>query len=105
MKVLFLSVICVILYTFIVWLTTRKVQEKKINPRKWVLQASLQTLYVLWPVLLINRFWFLFVAVLVLIVATYLGLQDSLLGRLSRTGMYGAVLLSIPLYVYLLPGT
>jgi len=83
----------------------RKAQEKKINHPKCVLEASLQTICILWPMLFINRFLALFVAVLILLVATYLGSKSGLLGKLSRNGMYGAVWLSIPLYVYLFPIT
>ncbi len=87
-----------------VWITTRE-KEDQVQYLKWVLQATLGTICVLWPVLFISKFWVLFVAALLLVIATYLGSQGGLFGRLSKNGMFGGFWLTIPLYVYLLSNT
>jgi hypothetical protein len=50
-------------------------------------------------------FWAIFVAVLLLVAAMYLGSQKGLIGRLSKNGVFGGIWLTIPLYIYLLPNT
>jgi len=104
MNVLLITILCIALYWLMIWFTTKS-QENKIHALKWILQATLGTLCVLWPIILINKFWVLFVAALTLVFATYIGSQGGLFGRLSKNGIYGGVWLSIPLYVYLLPNT
>ena len=87
-----------------VWRSAKGQEDRKLA-YKIVLQASLVTLCVLWPVIFINMFWALFVAVLLLVVATYVGSKKGLFGRLSKNGVFGGVWITIPLYIYLLPGT
>jgi hypothetical protein len=87
-----------------VWLSSKDQEDSKFA-YKQVLQASLLTLCILWPSVFLNLFWALFVAVLLLVVAIYLGSQKGLIGRLSKNGVFGGIWLTIPLYIYLLPST
>lgn len=104
MKLLLLTIACIFSYVLMVWFTTKRV-EVKVQSLKWVLQATLGTICALWPVLFISKFWVLFVAALLLVVATYMGAQGGLFAKLSKNGMFGGLWLTIPLYVYLLPNT
>ena len=87
-----------------IWFSAKGQENSKLA-YKVVLQASLITLCILWPVIFINKFWALFVAVLLLVVATYIGSQKGIFGRLSKNGVFGGIWLTIPLYIYLLPNT
>ena len=87
-----------------VWLTTRE-KNDKVHSLKWILQATLGTACILWPVLFMSTLWFLPVAALLMVVAAYLGAQGGLFGRLSKTGMLGGFWLTLPLYIYLLSNT
>lgn len=104
MQVILFSIVCLVLYALMVWRSAKGQEDRKLA-YKIVLQASLVTLCVLWPVIFINMFWALFVAVLLLVVATYVGSKKGLFGRLSKNGVFGGVWITIPLYIYLLPGT
>lgn len=87
-----------------VWVTAKN-RSDKIATVRWVVQASLGTICILWPLAFLNRFWVLFVAIFILVVATYLGSQNGAFGRLSKNGIFGGVWLTIPIYVYLLQNT
>lgn len=87
-----------------VWLSAKGQEHSKVAFRV-VLQASLVTLCILWPVIFINKFWALFVVVLILVIATYIGSQKGLLGRLTKNGVFGGIWLTIPLYIYLILNT
>ncbi len=104
MQVILFSIVCLVLYALMVWLSAKGKEDSKLA-YKVVLQASLVTLCVLWPVIFINKFWSLFVAVLILVIATYLGSQKGLLGRLTKNGVFGGIWLTIPLYIYLMQNT
>ena len=104
MQVLLFSIICLVLYALMAWFSVKE-QEDSRFAYKVVLQASLVTLCILWPVVFISLFWALFVAVLILVVATYLGSQKGLFGRLAKNGVYGGIWLTIPLYIYLVQNT
>lgn len=104
MKLLFLTSTCIGLYILILWLSTRY-REDKISSLKWVLQATLGTLCVLWPILFINQFWVLFLAALVIVFALFVGAQGGVFGRLSKNGIFGGIWLTIPLYFYLVTNT
>ena len=104
MKVILFSILCLVLYVLLVWLSAKD-QE---NPKKaylLLLQATLFTLCVLWPILFLSLFWVLFVAVLLMVFATYLASQKGLFGKLVKNGVFGGIWLSIPLYIYLLSNT
>ena len=104
MQVILFSIICLCLYALMIWFSAKGQENSKLA-YKVVLQASLITLCILWPVIFINKFWALFVAVLLLVVATYIGSQKGIFGRLSKNGVFGGIWLTIPLYIYLLPNT
>lgn len=104
MQVILFSIACLALYGLMVWLSAKWQEDKKFA-YKTVFQASLFTLCILWPVIFINMFWALFVAVLLLVIATYVGSQKGLFGRLSKNGVFGGIWLTIPLYIYLLQNT
>ena len=87
-----------------VWLTT-KGQENSKQAYKIIWQASLITVFILWPAIFLNKFFSLFIAALLLAIATYIDAQKGLFGRLSKKGVLGGIWLTIPLYIYLLPNT
>ena len=104
MKLILFSILCLSLYVLLVWLSTRN-QEYSKQASIQVLQATLVTVCILWPIVFVNLFWVLFLAVLLLVIATYLASQKGMYGRLIKNGVFGGIWLSIPLYIYLLPNT
>jgi len=104
MQLILISIFCLFLYTLMIRLSTKEQEDKKLAC-KMVLQASLVTICILWPVIVVDMFWALFVAVLLLVVATYIGSKKSLFSRFSKNGVFGGIWLTIPLYIHLLPHT
>ena len=56
--------------------------------------------------MLINQFWVLFLALLILVVATYIGSNKKIAqGSFIKNGVFGGFWLLVPLYVFLSTNT
>jgi hypothetical protein len=101
MKLALFTIVIVILYVLMSWLTLRAENNKAIASKNLFL-ASLLTICILWPIMYANLFWAFFASMLVVIVALYIGhSREKEYGNYIRNGVLGSIWLTLPLYVYL----
>ena len=72
----------------------------------WFLGSSFVTVSVLSGILIISKFWVLFIACVILLVALYIGDSDKYPYRKSiKNGTFGGFWLLVPVYAYLFTST
>ena len=104
MELLLITIFVVFAYMGLLWFTC-------INPPirsniAWFLSSSLAIFLSLGGLMLVNMFWVLFVAFLVLLIATYIGGNEKF-GHCKpmKNGVFGGFWLLVPLYVFLSTNT
>lgn len=104
MKIILFTAFCLTLYILLIWLSAKD-QESTLQAYKIMLQSTLVSLCILWPVLFVSLLWVLFVAVILAVSAIYFSSQKGLFGHLAKQGVFGGIWLTAPLYVLLFLST
>ena len=98
MKLLLVTIVVVTAYSLLFWITC--IKSQKTSEAIWFIGSSVITFLVLGGLMLVNMFWVLFLAFLVLVVSTYIGGNKKIAqGALIKNGTFGGFWLLAPLYV------
>jgi len=72
---------------------------------KYLLTATLVSVALLIPAISFDLFWSIFVVVILVVIANYIGSQHGNKGVLIKSGVFGGVWLIIPWYLHLVSYT
>ena len=103
-EILAFTVISILLYVALVVFSLKRSVEKSVV-YKYLLTATGVSVALLLPAIYFDLFWSVFVGVILMVIATYLGSQHGNKGALIKNGILGGVWLIIPWYLHLVSNT
>jgi len=105
MAITIFSIVVLLLYAGLSWFSLRDKIPRSYAVKSFYSSSAI-TVLILVSGIAMDRFWSLFIAVLIVVLALYIeSARVESNGKLIKNGMFGGLWISIPIYVYLATNT